>query len=113
MSEKRFNLIKEIINKNKNLGTTINNKRYTLKDANDLVDKIAKKKKIGKNKAINFYNNLVKKAEQTSELRPTAPRQKMLKIYNYLGEIFNESKTDDEQPYTTDMPELEREESAA
>ena len=72
-----------------------------------------KKKKIGKNKAINFYNNLVKKAEQTSELRPTAPRQKMLKIYNYLGEIFNESKTDDEQPYTTDMPELEREESAA
>ena len=114
MSEKRFNLIKEIINKNTNLGTTINNKRYTLKDANNLVDKIAKKKKkIGKNKAINVYNNLVKKAEQTSELRPASPRQKMFKIYNYLGEIFNESKTDDEQPYTTDMPELEREESAA
>ena len=54
----------------------------------------------------------MKKAEQTSKLRPTSPRQKMFKIYNYLGEIFNESKTDDEQPYTTDMPELEREESA-
>ena len=63
MSEERFNLIKKIINKNKNLGTTINNERYTLKDVNDLVDKIAIKK-IGKNKAINFYNNnLVKKAE--------------------------------------------------
>ena len=62
-SEERFNLIKKIINKNKNLGTTINNERYTLKDVNDLVDKIAKNK-IGKNKAISFYNNnLVKKAE--------------------------------------------------
>ena len=44
MSEERFNLIKEIVDKNKNLGNTINNKRYTLKDANDLVDKIAKKR---------------------------------------------------------------------
>ena len=30
-----------------------------------------------------------------------------------MGEIFNEPKTDDEQPYTTNMPELESEESAA
>ena len=45
VSEERFNLIKETINKNNNLGTTINNERYTLKDANDLVHKIAKKKK--------------------------------------------------------------------
>ena len=44
VSEKRFNLIKQIIIKNKDLGTTINNRRYTLKDANDLVHKIAKKK---------------------------------------------------------------------
>ena len=29
VSEERFNLIKQIINKNKNLGTTVNNKRYT------------------------------------------------------------------------------------
>ena len=57
MSEERFNLIKQIINENKSLNTTINNKRYTLKDANDLADKTAKKKKIGKNKAIDFYNN--------------------------------------------------------
>ena len=68
VSEERFNLIKKIINENKDLGTTINNKRYTLKDTNDLVNKIAK------NKAINFYNNnLVKKAEQIPELDPPSP----------------------------------------
>ena len=37
----------------------------------------------------------------------------MLEILNYLGEIFNEPKTDDEQPYTTAIPHLETEESAA
>ena len=42
--EERFNLIKQIINKNKNLGTTINNKRYTLTEADDLVNKIVKKR---------------------------------------------------------------------
>ena len=65
MSEESFNLMKQIINENKNLSTTINNKRCTLNDANDLLNKIAKKKKkkIGKNKAIDFYNNIVKKAE--------------------------------------------------
>ena len=44
MSEEKFNLIKQIINKNKDLGTIINNKRYTLNGANDLVTKIAKKR---------------------------------------------------------------------
>ena len=37
----------------------------------------------------------------------------MLEILNYLGEIFNESKTDDEQPHAIDIPDLESEESAA
>ena len=55
----------------------------------------------------------MKKAEQISKLRPTPPRQKMLEIYNHLGEIFDEPETDDEQLDTTDMPELESEESAA
>ena len=79
MSEERFNLIKKIIIENKNLGTTINSNRYTLNYVNDLVDKIAThKKKIGKNKAINFYNKLVEKAKQISELGSTPLRQKML-----------------------------------
>ena len=55
----------------------------------------------------------MKKAEQISKLRSTPHRQQMLEILNHLGEIFNESKTDDEQPGTTNMPELESEESAA
>ena len=53
----------------------INNKRYTLNDANKLVNKIAEQK-IGKNNAIKEYNDLVNKAEQITELRPTEPRQK-------------------------------------
>ena len=66
----------------------IDNKKYTLNDANKLVNKIAEQK-IGKNNAIKEYNDLVNKAEQIAELRSTEPRQKMLKIFNYLGEIFN------------------------
>ena len=34
-------------------------------------------------------------------------------MLNYLGEIFYESKIDDEQRDTTDMPELKSEESTA
>ena len=32
---------------------------------------------------------MVNKAEEIAELRPTSHRQKMLKIFNYLGEIFD------------------------
>ena len=53
------------------------------------------------------------KAKQISDLKFTPNRQKMLEIFNCLGEIFNGPKTDDEQPDTTDMSELESEESAA
>ena len=37
---------------------------------------------------------MVNKAEQIAELRSTEPRQKMLKIFNYLGEIFAQSGDD-------------------
>ena len=63
------------------------NKKYTLDDANELVNKIAEQK-IGKNNAIKEYNSLVNKAEQITELRSTKPRQKMLKIFNYLEEFL-------------------------
>ena len=88
VSKERFDFIKLKINTNKNLATMINNKRYTLNDAKELVNKIAEQK-IGKNNAIKAYNNFVGKAEQIEELRSTSHRQKMLKIFNYLGEIFN------------------------
>ena len=80
----RFDFIKLKTNKNKDLVTMINNKRHTLNDANELVNKIAEQK-IGKKNAIKAYNNLVNKAEQIAELRSTPPRQKMLKMLNYLG----------------------------
>ena len=88
VSEDRFNFIKLKINEKKDLATMIGNKRYTLNDVNELVNKIAKQK-IGKNNAIKAYNNLVDKAKQISDLRSTPPRKKMLEIFNYLGEIFN------------------------
>ena len=88
MPNDRFDFIKLKININKTLATMIDNKRYTLDDANELVNKIAGQK-IDKNNAIKECSNLVKKAEQIAELRPTEPRQKMLEIFNYLGENCN------------------------
>ena len=58
----------------------IDNKRYTLNDATELVNKIAEQKS-GKNNAIKEYNYLVNKAEKIAELRSTEPRQK---IWRYL-----------------------------
>ena len=46
----------------------IDNKRYTLIDVNKLVNKIAEQK-IGKNKTIKKYNDLVNKAKQIAQLR--------------------------------------------
>ena len=57
VSEERFNSTKQIINKNKDLGTTINIKRYTLNDVNDLVNKIAKKKRLTRIAPLNFTIN--------------------------------------------------------
>ena len=54
----------------------------------------------------------MEKVEQISKLRSTLPRQQMLEIFNYLGEIFNEPKTDDKQLDIIDIPDLESEESA-
>ena len=88
MSKDRLKFIKLKINTNKDLDTMIKNKRYTLNDATKLVNKTAEQK-IGKSKAIKAYNNLLNKVEQIVELRSTPPIRKMLKIFNYLGEIFN------------------------
>ena len=88
VSKDGFDFIKLKTNKNKDLSTMIDNKRYTLNDAHELINKIAEQK-ICKNNAIKAYNNLINKAEQIAELRSTSHRQKMLKIFNYLGEIFN------------------------
>ena len=77
---------------NKIPATKIDNKRYTLNDANELVNKMAEKK-IGKHNAIKKHNDLVRKAKQIAELRSTEHRQKILKIFIYLRETFNGSST--------------------
>ena len=64
----KFDSIKLKINRYKNLATMIDNKRYTLIDVNKLVNKIAEQK-IGKNKTIKKYNDLVNKAKQIAQLR--------------------------------------------
>ena len=46
----------------------IDNKRYTLNDASELVNKIAEQK-VGKNNAIKAYKNLVNKTKQIAKLR--------------------------------------------
>ena len=73
VSKDHFNFIKLKINIDKDLATMIDNKRYTLNDANELVNKIVKQK-IGKNNAIKAYNVLVNKVGQIAELRSSLHR---------------------------------------
>ena len=65
------------------------------------------RKSISRNGAYNSYNNIAKKGENIEKLRQTKNRKKKLKKYSLLKKIF------DEQPDTTDMPDLGSEESAA
>ena len=88
VSTERFDFINLKINTKKTLTTMIDNKRYTLNNVNELVNKIAEQK-IAKSNAIKEYSDLVNKAEQIPKLRSTENRQKILKIFNYLGEFFN------------------------
>ena len=67
VSKDRFDFIKLKINKNKDLITMINNKRYTLNDVNKLINK-KDEQKIGKNNGIKEYDDLVNKAKQIAEL---------------------------------------------
>ena len=73
VSKDHFNFIKLKINIDKDLATMIDNKRYTLNDANELANKIVKQK-IGKNNAIKAYNVSVNKVGQIAELRSTLHR---------------------------------------
>ena len=68
VAKDRFDFIKLKINANKNLATMIDNKRYTLADGNELVNKITEQR-VGENNAIKEYYNLVSKAGQIAKLR--------------------------------------------
>ena len=75
-----------------------------------------------------MYNDIAEDVNKLNKLKPRESRKKMLPILKQLEEIFMASKADeeaddeandevdgetDEQPDTTDMPELENEESTA
>ena len=55
---------------------------------------------------------LQKKGKEIANLRQTMNRQTSLEFVNSLEKIFDEIKADDKQPDTTDIPDLESEESA-
>ena len=106
VSKDKLNRIKLKIFRNKKLTTAIDKTQYTLSDINDLVNKIGSKS-ISKDEAINIYNYIAEKGKKFAESRQTPNRKKILDITNSLGKIFNELLD------TTDMPDLESEESAA
>ena len=85
--------------------------------------------KINKEEVKKMFNNIAEDANKLNKLEPIESRKKMLPIFKQLEEVFRGSETDDkaddktdnesandqpdnEQPDTTDMPELESEESA-
>ena len=94
--------------RNKNLITTISTGRYTPSDVNDSVNKIDSKG-ISRDGTI---HDIAKKGKQIANLRQTKNRQTFLEFINSLEKIFDEIKADDKLPDTTDMPDLESEESA-
>ena len=105
--DKLYNTKLKIL-RNKNLSTTISTRRYTLSDINDLVNKIDSKG-ISRDGAI---HDIAKKGKEIANLRQTMNRQTSLEFVNSLEKIFDEIKADDKQPDTTDIPDLESEESA-
>ena len=126
----RFDEIKDAITKGNESGlsTKVGKRVITLKDVKKLLEGIISGK-IGKNEARKMYNNIADDANKLNKLNSTEPRQKILPIFKMLQEIFinpeiddgtddetddeTDNETDDnEQPDTTDMPDLESEKSA-
>ena len=134
MRKSRFDKIKDVITKGNENGlvTKIGKRRITLSDKKELVEGISSGK-IGEDKARKMYCNIANDANSLKKLNATETRKKMIPIFKQLEEIFKKlkrdnktgdeaddktgdeacDKTDDnKQPDTTDMPDLEFEESA-
>ena len=103
------------------LSTKIDNNKITLNNAEKLVEDIVSET-INKGESKNMYNSIADEENIIiNSSRTIKARTKMVGIFRQLREIFVRSKTDDEtdsdetddeKPHTTDMPDLEREESA-
>ena len=127
-AKSRFNEIKYVITRaNKiKLMTRLEKRNITLKNAEKLLEGIISGK-INKKKSKDMHNDIAEDVNKLHKLKPTESRKKMLPSFKQLEEIFMGYKADeevddkaddetddetDEQPDTTDMPELESEESA-
>ena len=87
MPKGKLDSIKLKILRNRNLIITIDRERYTLRDINDLVNKIANKS-INRDEAINVYNDIAEKSKKLIKLRQTKNGQKVLEIINSFKIFF-------------------------
>ena len=114
--KQRFNEILIIITKTENNGlkTNVDRKGITLDNAESLVEGIASGK-INESKFKRKYNNIVDDVEAIlQESMVTRSKEEMVEILSLLSEILrSKEKKRNEQPDTTDMTELESEESVA
>ena len=114
VSEKRFNEILSIITEAKNNGlkANVDGEEIALDKAKSLLKDISSKKMNG-HEFKEKYNNIFEYAKKILNKQPLITNEENIKILSLLKEIIkpNDKKTD-EQPDTTNMPELESEESA-
>ena len=116
VSEKRFNEILSIITEAKNNGLKVNvdGEKITPDKAESLLKDISSKK-INRHEFKEKCNDIVDDVEEILTKQPfTINEQNMIKILSLLKEIIkSHDKKTDEQPDTTNMLELESEESVA
>ena len=115
VSKKRFNEILSTITEAKNNGLRINanGREITLDKAESLLKGVGSGK-IDRHEFKEKYNDIVDDVEKILNRSALTRNQiNMVEILSLLGEILKaKDKKTDEQPDTTNMPELESEESA-
>ena len=113
-SKKRFNEILSIITEGKNNGlkADLDGEEITLAKAESWLKGISSKK-INRHEFREKYNDIVDNVEKILTKQPLKiNEQNMIKILSLLKEIINPNdKKTDQQPDTTNMPELESERS--
>ena len=113
VSEERFNEILSTVTKAKNEGlkTNVDGREITLDNTENLLKDLGNGILDG-HEFKNRYNMIANDVEAIVNKVPITRRQAKIQILSLLTEILK-FKNSDEQPDTTDTPELESEESAA
>ena len=115
VSEKRFNEILNTVTEAKNSGlkTNADGEEITLDKVESLLKGVGSRK-IDGHKFKEEYNSIVDNAKKILNRHVfTKNENDMIETLSLLREILKpKDKKTDEQPYTTDIPELESEESA-